>query len=223
MRQSLTDEVTASIMEQINSGQITAGEKLPTGAQLAAEYGVSLTVIREAISRLQSEGLVMSRQGAGVFVSKSTVRRPFRINAGDDRMSIAKIFELRTGAEIEAAGLAALRHTKRDLNAIARSLKNMEGAIATGTDAVTEDLEFHRAIASATKNTLFCDFVEFLEGHIRGAIETSRSVSTDTEVVLALEEHKQIFEAISNGDAAAAQQAMKLHMLNCLERCRECD
>ncbi|WP_319412611.1 FadR/GntR family transcriptional regulator [uncultured Cohaesibacter sp.] len=221
MRKSLTDEVTESMMEQIYSGQIGVGQKLPTGAQLASEYDVSLTVIREAISRLQSEGLVTSRQGAGVFVAESMVRRPFRINPNDGQISISRIFELRTGVEIEAAGLAASRATKKDLTAISRSLKAMEEAIETGTDAVAEDLEFHRAVAAATKNPLFNDFLGFLEGHIRGSIETSRRISDQQEVVLALAEHRRIYEAIEAGDVAKSQEAMKAHMYNCLVRCEE--
>lgn len=221
MRKSLTDEVTESMMEQIYSGQIGVGEKLPTGAQLATEFDVSLTVIREAISRLQSEGLVTSRQGAGVFVAESMGRRPFRINPDDNQISIARIFELRTGVEIEAAGLAAIRCTKKDLAAIAKSLKNMEGAIDRGTDAVSEDLEFHRAVANATKNPLFNGFLEFLEGHIRGSIETSRRISNLQEVTLALKEHSRIYEAICASDVQAAQEAMKAHMYNCLIRCEE--
>ncbi|PIO99424.1 FCD domain protein [uncultured Pleomorphomonas sp.] len=221
MRKSLTDELTASLTTQIETGKFSLGEKLPTGQRLAEEHGVSVTVVREAISRLMSEGLVVSRQGAGVFVAPSIDRRPFRImrSNGADAPTLSEVFELRLGVEVEAAALAATRHNKRTLAAISRALKEMQAAYEAGGDAVEEDLAFHRKIALATGNALFGGFIEFIGGHVKGVIQASRESGDRDEIVAALAEHNLIYSAIAAGDANGAREAMKQHMDRCLSRC----
>src|SRR5438093_12044034 len=107
---SLSGELVARLAEDITSGKIAPGSQLPTEQELIAATGVSRTVVREAVAALRAEGLVVTRQGVGAFVPENA-RRPFRVDF--DRLSsireVLEVMELRTGIEIEAAGLAAER------------------------------------------------------------------------------------------------------------------
>ncbi|MEQ9334162.1 GntR family transcriptional regulator [Thalassobaculum sp.] len=108
---NLTEELTATLAARIRSGELVPAEKLPTEQEMIAAFGVSRTVVREAIAALRAEGLVESRQGAGVFVVGDKRRRPFRLDAdgAETVEGVLAIMELRRSVEIEAAGLAAER------------------------------------------------------------------------------------------------------------------
>ena len=98
---ALSDQIQAVIGRQIVSGERAPSSQLPTEPQLAQEFGVSRTVVREAVARLRSEGLVVTRQGLGAFVAESLQALPFRLEAtsGDTRKDIRELFELRMGLE----------------------------------------------------------------------------------------------------------------------------
>src|SRR5215813_11406243 len=115
---SLTDALIERLTSEITSGQLPTGARLPTEQELIAATGVSRTVVREAVAALRAEGLVTTRQGVGAFVADG---RPFRINSDElsSLREVIEIMELRTGIEIEAAGLAAERATPGHLAQIA--------------------------------------------------------------------------------------------------------
>ena len=156
---ALIERLTADIV----SGKLPAGARLPTEQQLIAAAGVSRTVVREAVAALRAEGLVITRQGVGAFVAASP-RRPFRINAGELRSlrEVIEVMELRTGIEIEAAGLAAERASSADLRRIADAYAAIEQAFRRGDAAVDEDFAFHCSIAEATGNPQFVRFLDYL-------------------------------------------------------------
>src|SRR5215471_6881808 len=132
---SLTGELVARLTDDIISGKIAPGSQLPTEQELIAATGVSRTVVREAVAALRAEGLVITRQGVGAFVAQ-TPRRPFRIDASalQSLHDVIEIMELRTGVEVEAAGLAAERASAADLRAIKRAYEAIEAAIGRGED-----------------------------------------------------------------------------------------
>ncbi|EHM01342.1 FCD domain protein [Acetobacteraceae bacterium AT-5844] len=220
-RPSLADHVVASLTRSISDGRMPPGARLPTGQQLAEQFGVSLAVIREAISSLKAEGLIETRQGAGAFVAAPSANRPFRIQPelASAPNAARMIFELRMGAEVSAAALAAARATRGQLAELRRAHREMEKAIAAGGNGVEEDLQFHRGIAEAANNPLFVAFVGFLGHHIRDSISLSRPTGTPWEAAEVLGEHEAILEAILRRDVEAAQQAAWNHMNNCLARC----
>ena len=106
-RPSLADRVVSAVARSITEGRLPPGTRLPSGQEMAEQYGVSLAVIREAVSSLRAEGLIETRQGAGAFVARSSVNQPFRIQPtpGSRIEAMRDIFELRRGVEVTAAGL----------------------------------------------------------------------------------------------------------------------
>jgi len=215
---NLTEELTAALAERIRSGEIAPSEKLPTEQEMIAAFGVSRTVVREAVAALRAEGLVESRQGAGVFVVGDKRRQPFRIDAdgAETVEGVIAIMELRRSVEIEAAGLAAERRTERALAAIHRAVADFDSAIGSGDAAVEADFEFHTAICLATGNPYFSSFLAFLGHHIIPRQTVRVQVSSPEEMIRYLQkvarEHHQIVTAIEERNGAAARRAMSRHL-----------
>jgi DNA-binding FadR family transcriptional regulator len=211
---------------EIRSGRLAPGARLPTEHELTRAAKVSRTVVREAVAALRAEGLVITRQGVGAFVSAEPQRAPFRIEP--ERLQslddILKVMELRLGVEIESAGLAAERASKGEVRAIGAALQLIEDMARDGKSAVDEDLEFHRAIAQATGNPEFARFLQFIGRHliprrtVTGLPESMGGRRAYLELIQ--EEHRRIYEAIRERDPKAARDAMRRHLTRSLERYR---
>jgi DNA-binding FadR family transcriptional regulator len=214
------------LAEQIKRGRLAPGERLPTEQALTRAARVSRTVVREAVAALRAEGLVVTRQGVGAFVSAEPQRAPFRIDP--ERLqsldNVLNIMELRIGVEIESAGLAAERASRVQTRAIASALQAIERAADAGKSAVDEDLALHRAIAEATGNEEFPRFLQFIGRHLipRRTVAglPERMGGRRAYLELIQEEHRRIFEAIRDHDPAAAREAMRRHLTRSLERYR---
>ena len=223
----LADLVVGSLRKRISEGQYEAGGKLPTESQMTSIFGVSRTVVREAIAALAAEGVVQSRQGAGVFVMANAASAFSAIGAeGSNKISVAlNVLEVRMGIEIESAGLAALRRSSSQDAAIQEAWNEFERQIKAGTPTGKTDFAFHRAIAAATNNPFY---IEVLDGLGSRTIPCDVASPWGTESVLTLEyqmglqqEHLVILKAISTQDADAAREAMRNHLWLSQERYRQ--
>lgn len=213
---SLADRVCEALTHLISGDDFPPGSRLPSEMNMASRFGVSRTVIREAISRLKSEGLVESRQGSGVFVREGNMDAPFRIAVNDMKLvqSVLQVVELRQVLEGEIAALAAKRRTSAQMKAINQALRQIESDEREGKDGVDADIAFHRCIAVATGNPHFLALVEFLFNWLKAATATARSYEA-TKASLSREvkeEHAAIVEAISRQDSTAARMAARKHM-----------
>ena len=223
---NLADEVVKRITSEIRAGRIEAGAKLPTEYELMSAMGVSRTVVREAIAALKAEGLVTTRQGAGAFVAQDASRVPFRIDP--DEMStveqILEVMELRLAVEVEAAALAAERGGAKHHTYIRKAVQDMATALKRGESAIDEDFAFHQAIAAATGNSRFSQFLMFLGQQLipRQGIRTQIIFGDNAiEYLERLQaEHQRIAEAIIEGDAAEARRAMRVHLTKSIQRYR---
>jgi GntR family transcriptional repressor for pyruvate dehydrogenase complex len=215
------------LAEQIRSGRLAPGSRLPTEEALTRAARVSRTVVREAVAALRAEGLVITRQGVGAFVSAEPQRAPFRIEPErlESLADILNVMELRLGVEIESAGIAAERASRVQVKAIGAALETIARAAAAGRSAVDEDLAFHRAIAEATGNPEFARFLQFIGRHLipRRTVTGLPERMGGREAYLALiqEEHRRIYEAIRDGQPGAAREAMRRHLTRSLERYRK--
>jgi DNA-binding FadR family transcriptional regulator len=215
------------LAEQIKSGRLGAGARLPTEEELSRAARVSRTVVREAVAALRADGLVVTRQGVGAFVSAAPQQAPFRIDPEGMRSieEVLHVMELRLGVEIESAGLAAERATRAQVRAIVAALESMDRAAAQGKDAVDQDLELHRAIAEATGNPQFPRFLQFIGRHLipRRMVSGMPQTMGGRRAYLELlqEEHGAIVAAIQNHDPKAAREAMRRHLGRSLERYRK--
>lgn len=219
---SLTQQLFTRLAADITSGKLAAGSRLPTEQEMIAATGVSRTVVREAVAHLRAEGLVITRQGVGAFVAEN-VRRPFRIDFDESSSlrEVLNVMELRTGMEIEAAGLAADRASPAGLKKITDCYDAIDAAIERGEMAVDQDFAFHCAIADATGNPQFRRFLEYLGRFIipRQTIwGRSAPVLSRTHLDLFQKEHRQILQAIRARAVTKARAAMREHLMNSRRR-----
>jgi GntR family transcriptional repressor for pyruvate dehydrogenase complex len=222
-QRSLSHALIERLTSDITAGKLAPGSRLPTEQEMIATTGVSRTVVREAVAALRAEGLVVTRQGVGAFVAAAP-RRPFRIEGGELRSlrEVIEVMELRTGIEIEAAGLAAERASPARLARIGDAYEVVDRAIGRGDAGVDEDFAFHRSIAEATENPQFANFLEYLGRFIipRQTIRVAVDHPAERRAYLAKiqEEHRDILDAVRAKSAQAARAAMRRHLLNSRKR-----
>jgi len=211
---------------RIRDGRMRAGDKLPTEAAIMGEFGVSRTVVREALSKLQAGGFVETRHGVGTFVVGTGESANFRI--APEQIATAReviaVLELRIGLETEAAGLAAVRRTDTNLQAMRQALARFTQAITETGDALAPDFQLHLEIARATQNEHFLELMTYLGTMIipRARLNTARVAGEGRREYLQRvhTEHENIVSAIANHDPEAARAAMRTHLANSRERLR---
>jgi DNA-binding FadR family transcriptional regulator len=217
-RPKLADLVIDTLRKRIGTGEFGVGEKLPTEVQMTGIFGVSRTVVREAIAALAADGLVQSRQGAGVFVIASATS-PFNAIGAEDtnKISVAlNVLEVRMGIEIESAGLAATRRSASQEASIREAWNDFERLLARGAPVGSADFAFHRTIAEATNNPFYIEVLEAL-GSRTIPCDVSSPWGTDSQLSHEYQtglqqEHLCILNAISRQDADGAREAMRAHL-----------
>ena len=212
--------------DRIRTGHVKPGDRLPTEAAIMDEFGVSRTVVREAISKLQAGGLVETRHGIGTFALGLGDGPGFKINAeqAGTLHDVIAVLELRIGIETEAAALASQRRTPANLHQLRKVLDTVAEAIDAGRDAVAADFQFHLEIARATQNSHFANLLTTLGSNIipRARLDAGDASAEARQQYLRRvnAEHESIFDAITSQDSEAARAAMRTHLANSRERRR---
>jgi GntR family transcriptional regulator, transcriptional repressor for pyruvate dehydrogenase complex len=218
----LSDRLATRLANQVEQGALKPGDRLPTEPQLAATHGVSRTVVREAVHQLKSRGLLLSRQGLGVFVAPVSAHRPLAFDPRvlDSIETVVQIVEVRRALESEIAALAAKRATRTQVSAMRRALQAIDASGAAGRDGVEEDLAFHHAIAAASGNPQFTRLLAFLEQYLREAMRVTRGNEARRSDFMdqVRTEHHALLDAIAAGNQTAARRAAANHMLHAARR-----
>ena len=213
---SLTSRLVGQIRAQIVDGGLAVGTQLPTEAQLMQAFGVSRTVVREAVAALRAEGLVTTRQGRGAFVTAAGTGKPFQVTPEEASSleDILMILELRATLEVDAAALAAERRSPQDLQRIAQALAELERQIEAGADSIEADFDFHIAVANAGGNPYFSRVLQSLGAVLipRRRIEFETPDERRAYLERVQREHRAIEAAIAKGNATAARKAMEKHL-----------
>ena len=217
---SLTQRTAEVLRLRIAEGQLQSGERLPTEKEMAAEFGVSRTVVREAVAGLRADGLIKARHGVGVFVTARGEPEQHVSGCTDNPFataSVLDVLELRMAVEVHASGLAAIRRSWSQEERIWNTAEQMRAAMEAGMPTEALDLAFHRSIAEASNNPAFVAFFDQLG---QAAIPSNSLVSRmESERIReqylnrCQSEHFVIFEAISRNDAEAARAAMQAHLV----------
>lgn len=224
---NLAYSLVEDIKKQIESEALHPGDKLPTESEAIQLYGVSRTVVREAMSRLEAAGLVETRHGIGTFVLHAPPKEAFRIGPADvaTLVDVLAVLELRVSLESEAAGLAASRRSDDQLADMRRALDDFQANIGTAGDTVNSDFRFHTHIARATGNRYFVDIMEYMGGTLIPRTRIGTSGYSQEQLLAYLHrinhEHQEIYDAIARKDSEAARAAMRVHLTNSRERLRK--
>ena len=217
-RQKLSARIVTALRTRLLAGEIPPGQKLPTENQLTEQFGVSRTVVREAIAALAADGLVQSRQGAGVFVVDHPISALDTLAAemGSRVSDALNVLEVRLAIEVESAALAAERRSPSQEAVIQEAFFEFERLLKLGQPTGPADFAFHRAIAAATNNPFY---VEMLDALDKRAIPCDVTSPWTTELVQSQDyqrglqqEHLVILNVIAASDADAARAAMREHL-----------
>ena len=225
MSRNLTADLAADLRTRIVDGDIQPGEKLPSENTLISEFGVSRTVVRAALTRLQAEGLVETERGRGSFAltppQEGTTAGTRPVVSIEDRVHL---LEFRMGVEAEAAALAARNHTDRQLKALQKALEDFTASVEHPAHAMKSDYEFHHAVASASGNPFYSDCLASL-GQTMIAMPRTRLMTGVEHYARdhfdqVVHEHGSIYAAIAERDSASAAAAMRSHLANSRRRLR---
>ncbi|MEC5396695.1 FadR/GntR family transcriptional regulator [Uliginosibacterium sp. H1] len=223
-RETLTGQLTRTIAERIASGRYPLGERLPSEQEMIDEFGVSRTVVREAIANLRANGRVTTVQGVGAFVVQQEKPDGFQIDASGLSVvqEMVSVLELRIALESEAAVLAAQRRSEEQLVAMKAALAEFNDAIERGEDAVHADMKFHRLIAEATGNAHFLKLFNYVGELLipRARLQSFKLDGVPQKEYLqrVQREHEQICYAIERKDSEAARAALRMHLSGSRDR-----
>jgi GntR family transcriptional repressor for pyruvate dehydrogenase complex len=211
-RQRLADQVAESILAAIVEEDLKPGDPLPSQGELGEQFGVSRTVIREAVGSLAARGVIEVRSGSGLRLASAdptAVAESMRFFVrSSEALDYAKVHEVRTMVETHMAERAAERATPEDLEEMRELCAEMERSGDDLEAAAERDLEFHRAIARAAHNELYLVLVD----SIRGALLDIRRTLIPGRLRKTARAHRKIIDAIAAGDAERAGQAMQEHL-----------
>ncbi|MTH53392.1 FCD domain-containing protein [Bacillus mangrovi] len=214
------EEVAEAILDTIKKGEIKPGEKLNSVQQLAEDFHVGRSAIREALSALRAMGIIEMRQGEGTYVKEFD---PHSISGSlfssilMNRESIAHLLEVRKILEAGIAASAAKNRTEEDIEELNRILLEMKGTIGNEELGEKADFDFHMAIARASRNPMLMGLMNNVSEMMLNTMRETRRIwlySKQTTSKRLYQEHVKIFEAISAKDEAKAQELMMNHLAN---------
>ena len=214
-RPRLSETIYDQLLQEIMDGRFSAGDRLPTEHQLAQRFSVSRPVVREALQRLQTDGVVIARQGSGTYVQRSPSRRVAELTSQHSLREVLQVIELRMALEELAAKLAARNRTDEHIQMIENARRALGEAFGQGVAAKEADYAFHHAIAVASGNGVLVETLDQLSGRVKGGMDVTLSLTreaSDQRRDRVLDEHDRIVHAIRVGDGDSAAIAMRYHL-----------
>ena len=210
----LYEQIVQQVEDSILKGVLKPGNQLPPERELAQQFGVSRTAVREAVKALREKGLVEAYPGRGTFVTEGTTQavrqsldRMIKIGQPEGSSFLA---EVRSILEPEIAALAATRADEEDLTTMREAAEVMDNAMRDPDAYIEADLDFHLALAEAADNPIILSLIDSIVGLLRE--QRMRIFQVDGGPERGQYHHKQILRAIEERDANGAREAMKAHL-----------
>ena len=221
MGTGLVDRVYREILGSIMEGEFKEGDKLPTELALTVRFAASRPTIREALSRLRSDGITITRQGSGTFVTRRPDPDLPLFTPLETISDVQRCFEFRIVVESGAAALAATMASEADLAEVVRCYEQLNRVIADQAVGAGEDFDFHRAVARASGNQFFISAITSMQAQVLQSMSLMRNLSLLKSVErqkLVQAEHEVLLDALQRRDAHAAEVAMRAHLTNARNR-----
>ena len=217
-RNQLSTSIVKEFQRRIKTGEYKSGDKLPPQDELAAIYGVSRTILREAFTQLSLMGLVEMVHGRGTFVSSL---KPYSMLESlsplmlMDRCTISEFFEARVSIEPAIASLAAQKATGEDIREIEAQITEMDDLLAKGEAEafIRQDRDFHIVIAKVAKNGVLSRISQLIRDMIQECIGDALMDDFHLSKQI-MEENRRIFNTIKNKEPEKARRAMETHIQN---------
>lgn len=213
-RGTAVSEVVRQLTDLLTAGQFAPGSRLPPERALAERLGVGRSAVREALAALEVLGIVAVRPGSGTYIRDSMSELlPTTLSWG---LMLAadhtgQLSEVRSGLEVQAATLAAVRGSEEDLEDLRSHLEAMEASLDDLPGFVQADARFHLRVARASGNAALSDLLQTIRSLLRVWVE--RHLRDREQAATAAREHRAVYEAIAARDPAAAERAMRDHMV----------
>ena len=222
----LANQLYEQILDWIISGMLTEGDKLPSENELCKSFQVSRPIVREAMLKLQTDGLVNTKKGIGTFVLHSPLKDLGKFASANDIALILQSHEVRMALEGEAAAIAATRRSNVQLKFIKGALQRMREDFEASNLSVKSDYDFHIGVAQATNNDIFVQLLEDLHIGLKKTMAIAQSLSRESvknnispnRNKQVLEEHQRIVDAIELQDEESARLAMRYHIAKIKQR-----
>jgi GntR family transcriptional repressor for pyruvate dehydrogenase complex len=212
----LGDAVIERLTQAIVDGRLKPGDPLPSEREIAASFGISKPIAREALRELAAMGVIQVQQGKVSrirAIGSAPLERFFRFAVGRTEQGLHDAVELRRMLEPQIARLAASRHSAADLARLHEILAAMQDALGDVPRWIAADLAFHGQLAAMTRNALVALQMRGLEPVIGEMMVrfNDRAARTRADWKQTLERHVRIADAITSGDPKAAEAAMQRH------------
>lgn len=208
----LYERIVNQIEHRIAVGDLKVGDQLPTELELAKQFAVSRTAVREAVKALREKGLVEIRLGRGTFVTQGAegaVRHSLGLLLKTEK-GLAHLAEVREILEPEIAALAATRISTENIAAMTEAIQTMDTALDNADVFAEADLDFHLALAEATQNPLIPSLMDSIIDLLRE--ERKRTGAVEGGLARGQSHHKKILAAVICRDPGSARQAMRDHL-----------
>ena len=208
---SRVDFVAKQLIEIIINNELQAGDRLPNEFELAKLLNVGRGTIREAMKKLESQNILVIKQGAGTFISdkKGLMEDPMGFRFFKDKIKLAKdLLDIRAIIEPYIAEMAALNATKDDIDKIKYYADKVENDIMKEYNHNDNDILFHTAIANSSKNIIVSNLIPIINQSITFSIDITNNRFKE----MTIEAHRDIYTSIYNHDPISAKDAMILHI-----------
>jgi len=210
----LYEQIVVQIEESITKGVLKEGDQLPAERELALQFGVSRTAVREAVKALREKGLVEAYPGKGTFITngtgnsiRQTLDRMIRVGQAEGTANLAEVREI---LEPDIAALAATRADEENIAAMREAIAVMDSARQDADAFIEADLDFHLALAEAASNPLILSLIDSIVGLLRE--QRLRTFYVDGGPERGQYHHKRILEAVEHRDSQGARDAMRAHL-----------
>ncbi len=210
---SAAETIVEYVRQQLERGELKAGDRLPPERSLATTTGVSRSSVRVGLRALATMGIIQSRHGSGTFVADgppTLETEPLHFLAALHGFTRDEMFEARRLIEVGVAGLSATRATGEQVATIAEEVTSMFASLEEPQDFLRHDIRFHQAVAAACGNQILASLVEMLSQVFyerrRETVDRARSFREAADM------HRRIYMAIRHKDATGAREAMDRHL-----------
>jgi GntR family transcriptional regulator, transcriptional repressor for pyruvate dehydrogenase complex len=210
----LYEQIVQQIQDSIEKGHLKPGEQLPAERELALQFGVSRTAVREAVKALHEKGLVEAYPGRGTFITSGgsnsirlTLDRMIKTGSADSTLHLTEVREM---LEPEIAALAATRADEENLVELRKAIRIMDDGKLDPDAYIEADLDFHLALAEAAANPLILSLIDSIVGVLRE--QRMRIFKVEGGPERGQYHHKRILEAVENRDPGGARTAMRAHL-----------
>jgi GntR family transcriptional regulator, transcriptional repressor for pyruvate dehydrogenase complex len=211
---STAEIVRGRIQQMIETGELKPGDRLPAERELAEHFKVSRASLRAALHSIAGMGLLQFRHGSGTYITDGPPvldDGPLSLLARLHGFTDDEMFEARRQLEVGVAGLAAERATKEDIAKLQACIAGMAATLESPRKYLVHDVDFHRAVAVASKNPILGSLVEMVSGVLYR--QRSRTVAHARDLASSLTMHRRIAKAIATRDCERAREAMNQHLL----------